>query len=216
MLAVVQEAMRDAGPRRKCGKIPGPHRVKNAVYPGFNLTLENVDELLFLLLGMRPRTSLAGRQPHQVHADPLQPRSPANAPLMSRVFVAVGILMTRLRTGRSSNNERRSFRRFCHPVHLTQPGLQCRQLSGAAPHRWRARRPAPLKTIQWCGQQCLISGAGPYQSGLTGRAAVPAIDARTNAAWIFLRCRWMQTSISHGRQAATRPRRGPSPPWLLD
>src|ERR1700730_5476769 len=113
--------MRDAGPRRKARKVPRPHRVKNAVYPRVNLTLENVYELLFLLLGMRPRTSLAGQQPHQVHADPQQSRSPANAPLMTGVFVAVGILMTRLRTGRSSNNERRSLRRFCHPVHLTQP-----------------------------------------------------------------------------------------------
>src|ERR1700734_767521 len=60
VLAVVQEAMGDAGPRRKGRKVPGPHRVKNAVYPGINLTLEDVHELLFFLLGMRPRTSLPG------------------------------------------------------------------------------------------------------------------------------------------------------------
>ena len=60
MLAVVYEAMADAGPRRKGRKVPGPHRVKNAVYPGVNLTLENVHELLFFLLGMRPGTSLSG------------------------------------------------------------------------------------------------------------------------------------------------------------
>src|ERR1700735_3339082 len=53
-LAVVQEAMGDAGRGRKCGKVPGPHRVKNAVYPGINLTFENVYELLLFLLGMRP------------------------------------------------------------------------------------------------------------------------------------------------------------------
>src|SRR5580692_3932752 len=160
MRAVVQEAMRDAGTRRKGRKIPGPNRVKNAVYPGVNLTLENVDELLFLLLGMRPRTSLAGRQPHQVHADPLQSRSPADAPLMTGVFVAVRILMTRLRTGRSSNNERRSFRRFCHPVHLTQPGLQCRQLSGAAAAWMAGRRPAPLiKAPQLAPLESFFSGA---------------------------------------------------------
>src|SRR5580704_5930687 len=171
MLAVVQEAMRDAGTRRKGRKIPGPNRVKNAVYPGVNLTLENVDELLFLLLGMRPRTSLAGQQPHQVHADPLQSRSPANAPLMTGVFVAVGILMTRLRTGRSSNNERRSFGRFCHPVHLTQPGLHCRQLSGAAA-AWMAGTAArPTKNYP------VVRPTVPYQWGRAlsvGRAAVPA------------------------------------------
>jgi hypothetical protein len=53
-LAVVQEAMGNAGPGRKRRKVPGSHRVKNAVDPGVNLTLENVYELLLILLGMRP------------------------------------------------------------------------------------------------------------------------------------------------------------------
>jgi len=72
--------------------------VNIAVDPGVNLTLENVDELLLLLLGMRPRASLPGRQPHQVHANLLQSGRSADAPLMTGVFVAVRILMTRLRT----------------------------------------------------------------------------------------------------------------------
>ena len=46
--------MGDAGPGRKGRKVPGPHRVKNAVYPGVNLTLEDVYELLLFLLGVRP------------------------------------------------------------------------------------------------------------------------------------------------------------------
>ena len=98
MLAVVYEAMADAGPCRKGRKVPGPHRVKKAVYPSVNLTLKNVYELFLFLLGMRPRTSLSRRQPHQVHPNLQQSRSFADAPFMTRVFVAVRILVARLRT----------------------------------------------------------------------------------------------------------------------
>ena len=52
MLAVVQEAMADAGPGRKRRKIPGPHRVNLAVDPCVDLALEHVNELLLFLLGM--------------------------------------------------------------------------------------------------------------------------------------------------------------------
>ncbi len=54
MLAVVYKAMTDAGPCRKGRKVPGPQRVKIAVYPGVNLTLKNVYKLFLFLLGMRP------------------------------------------------------------------------------------------------------------------------------------------------------------------
>jgi hypothetical protein len=98
MLAVVYEAMADAGPGRKGRKVPGPHRVKKTVYPSFNLTLENVYKLFLFLLGMRPGTSFSRRQPHQVHANLEQSRSFADAPLIAGVFVAVRILVARLRT----------------------------------------------------------------------------------------------------------------------
>src|ERR1700693_2518378 len=115
MLAVVYEAMADAGPRRKGGKVPGPHRVKDAVYPGVHLTLENVYELLFFFLGMRPGTSLSGRQPHQAHADRQQSRSSADAPLMTGVFVAVRIFVACLRTRRGGNDEWGAFRGLFSP-----------------------------------------------------------------------------------------------------
>jgi len=98
MLAVVYEAMAGAGLRRKGRKVTGPHRVKKAVYPSVNLTLKNVYELFLFLLGMRPRTSLSGRQPHQVHANLQQSRMFADAPLITGAFVAVRILVARLRT----------------------------------------------------------------------------------------------------------------------
>ncbi len=53
-LAVVDEAMADAGAGGKGGKLTGTHRVNIAVDPRVNLTLENVDEFLFFLFGMRP------------------------------------------------------------------------------------------------------------------------------------------------------------------
>ena len=98
VLAVVQEAMADTGPSREGRKVARAHRVKNAVDPGVNLTLQNVHELLFFLLGMRPRTSLSRRQPHQVHADLQQSRNFADASLMAGAFVAVGIFVASLRT----------------------------------------------------------------------------------------------------------------------
>ncbi len=98
MLAVVYEAMADAGPGRKGRKVPGPHRVKKTVYPSVNLTLKNVYKLFLFLLGMRPGTSFSRRQPHQVHANLEQSRSFADAPLIAVVFVAVRILVARLRT----------------------------------------------------------------------------------------------------------------------
>jgi hypothetical protein len=72
--------------------------MKKAVYPGVDLTLKNVNELFLLLLGMRPRTALSGRQAHQVHADLQQPRISADAPLMTVILVAVWISVARLRT----------------------------------------------------------------------------------------------------------------------
>src|SRR5258708_16773298 len=98
MLAVVYKAMTDAGPCGKGRKVPWPQCVKIAVYPGVNLTLKNVHKLFLFLLGMRPGTSLSRRQPHQVHANLEQPRSFADAPFIAGEFVAVRILMARLRT----------------------------------------------------------------------------------------------------------------------
>src|ERR1700685_3632259 len=112
--------MADAGPCGKGGEVPGPHRVNIAVDPGVNLTLENVHELLLFLLGMRPRASLPGRQPHQVHANLLQSRESTDTPLMTVVFITVRILVARLRTRRGGNDEGRSFRECRHAALLTQ------------------------------------------------------------------------------------------------
>ena len=116
MLAVVYEAMADAGPRRKGHKIPGPQRVKIAVYPGVNLTLKNVYKLFLLLLGMRPGTSLSRGQSHQVHANIEQSRSFADAPLIAGVLVGVRIMVAHLGTRRGSNNEWRSLAAIAHAV----------------------------------------------------------------------------------------------------
>ena len=120
-----REAMGDAGACRKGREVPGPHRVNRAINPGVDLTLEHVHEFLFLLLGMRPRTSLPGRQPQEIHANPSQPRGPADTPLMTGVLIAVGILVGRLRNRRGRNDERRSFSRIFHAVHLTQSNPEC-------------------------------------------------------------------------------------------
>ena len=96
MLAVVQEAMANAGPGGEGCKVPGSHRVEKAVYPGVDLTVEDVNELFLFLLGMRPGTSLSRRQSHQVHASLEESRDSSNAPLRTGVFVAVRVLVARL------------------------------------------------------------------------------------------------------------------------
>jgi len=94
--AVVNEAMANAGAGGKSCKLPCPHPVKKAIYPGVDLSLEHVCEFLLLLLGMRPRASLARRQAHQVHAEPEQTRGSADGPLVAGEFVAVGVTVERL------------------------------------------------------------------------------------------------------------------------
>src|SRR5580692_10291272 len=130
MLAVVYEAMTDTGPRRKGGQVPGPHGVKEAVDPGVNLTLENVHELFFFLLGMRPGTALPRGQAHQVHTNFLQSRKFADAPSRTGDFVAVRISVARLRTRGGGDDEGRVFGGL-HPAHVT-PESECRQLLGCS------------------------------------------------------------------------------------
>jgi hypothetical protein len=93
VLAVVYEAVANAGASGKGRKITRSHRVKKAVYPGVNLTFENVHKLFLFLFGMRPRTPLPWRQSHQVHADLKEPRGFANGPFIAGEFVAVRILV---------------------------------------------------------------------------------------------------------------------------
>jgi len=116
VLAVVYEAMANAGTRRKSRKVSGPHRVNKAVYPRVHLTLENVHKLFLFLLGVGPRTSLSRRQSHQVYTDLEETSSFADAPLIARVFVAVRILVARLETRRGSNDEWRSLAAIAHAV----------------------------------------------------------------------------------------------------
>lgn len=96
MLSIVQEAMGNAGAGGKGREVPGSHRVEKAVYPGVDLTVEDVNELFLFLLGMRPGTSLSRRQSHQVHASLEEPRDSPDAPLRAGVFVAVRVLVARL------------------------------------------------------------------------------------------------------------------------
>ena len=116
MLAVVYEAMADAGPGREGCKVPGPQRVKNAVYPSINLTLKNVHKLFFFLLGVRPGASLSRQQSLQVNADLEEAGSFAEAPFIAGVFVAVRIMVARLGTRRGSNDEWWSVRAIAHAV----------------------------------------------------------------------------------------------------
>src|SRR5262245_18867604 len=55
--SVVYEAMADAGTGGKGSKVSRPHRVDNAIYPSFDLALNNVNKLLLLLLGLGPRAA---------------------------------------------------------------------------------------------------------------------------------------------------------------
>ena len=98
MLAVVDEAMANAGPGRKGCKVSNSHRVKIAVYPRVNLAFKNVHKLFFFLLGVRPGASLSWRQSHQVYANLEETGCFADAPLIAGVFVGVRITMRRLRT----------------------------------------------------------------------------------------------------------------------
>jgi|SRR5208282_3730492 len=120
MLAVVYEAMANAGPGREGCEVPRAHRVKKAVYPSINLTLENIYKLFFLLLGVGPGTSLSRRQSHQVHANLEESRSSPNAPLIAGVFVAVRVLVARLGNQRGGNNEWGSFGAIRHAPAVTQ------------------------------------------------------------------------------------------------
>ena len=98
MLAVVDEAMANAGPGGEGCKVPRPHRVKIAVYPGINLTFKNEYKLFLFLFGVRPRTSLPRQQSLQVHANLEEPRSSPDTPFIAGAFVAVRIAVARLRT----------------------------------------------------------------------------------------------------------------------
>jgi hypothetical protein len=201
MLAVVYEAMADAGPRRKGRKVPGPHRVNNAVYPGVNLTCENVDELLFFFFSMRPRTPLSRHQPYQVHADLLQSRNSADAPLMTGVFVAVGIFVAGLRTRRRSDDEWRFSGGLRHPAHVTQLDPECISSPLACKGEDQGEGPIAVRIFRARFKILLLSRNYPVYFACPGT---------------FLRCGWRRTTIRFGRQAATCPRRGLSPPWLLD
>ena len=53
-IGVVDEAVRDARAGGKRGEIAWFHSVNNAVYPAVDRTFDNVDELLFVFLGVRP------------------------------------------------------------------------------------------------------------------------------------------------------------------
>ena len=98
MLAVVDEAIANAGPGRKGCKVSRPHRVKIAVYPGINLTFKYEYKLFLFLLGVRPRTSLPRLQSLQVHANLEEPRSFPDTPFIAGEFVAVRVVVARLRT----------------------------------------------------------------------------------------------------------------------
>src|SRR5208282_1721059 len=106
--AVVDEAMRDAGARRERREISRRHRVQSAIDPGIDFSLQNVDELLFFLLGVGPRASLARWEAHQIYANFEQTGGAPDAPLISVEFVAVRILMTILGHVTAGDNERRS------------------------------------------------------------------------------------------------------------
>ena len=54
VLAVVYEAMANAGPTGEGCEVSGLHRVKRAVYPRIDVAFENVHELFLFLLGVRP------------------------------------------------------------------------------------------------------------------------------------------------------------------
>src|ERR1700719_3889134 len=100
MLAIVYEAMADAGTRGESRKVARPHRVSNAVYPRVHFTFENVHKLFLFLLGVRPRASLSWQQSLEVHADLEQAGSFAEAPFVAGVFVAVRVIVARLGTRR--------------------------------------------------------------------------------------------------------------------
>src|SRR5271168_3809989 len=111
---------------RACGKsrkVSGPHRVEIAVDPRVHLTLENVHKLFLFLLGVRPRASHTRRQSHQVHADLYEAGSFADAPFIAHVFVAVRIMMPRLRTRLGSNDE--WWPLVTHPVPVTSRHTEC-------------------------------------------------------------------------------------------
>jgi hypothetical protein len=90
VLAVVYEAMADAGTRGKSSKVSGPHRMSNAVYPRVHFTFKDVHKLFLFLLGVRPRTSLTGNQSLKVHADLEQPGSFAEATFIAGVSSLCG------------------------------------------------------------------------------------------------------------------------------
>jgi hypothetical protein len=124
VLAVVYEAMADAGTRGKSRKVSGPHRVSHAVYPRVHFTFKDVHKLFLFLLGVRPRASLSRRQSHQVHADLAEAGSFADAPSIAGVFVAVRILVAPLGTRLGSNDEGWSLAATAHAVPVTQPDLR--------------------------------------------------------------------------------------------
>jgi hypothetical protein len=88
-VAVVQEAVADAGAGRERRQVARPHAVQVAVDPGVDLAVEQVNELLLVLLGVRPGRPRARRQPLEVDADADQARHVADAthgPIASRLF----------------------------------------------------------------------------------------------------------------------------------
>ena len=105
-MPVVDEAMTDARARRERGQISSTHRMQVAVDPSIDLAFNDIDELLFVFLSMRPGRTSTGRQALQVDADANKASRFAYTTHRAHWLVTLRIDVTPLGEVVSGNNER--------------------------------------------------------------------------------------------------------------
>jgi len=97
VFAVIDEAVADPRTSWKRGQVTGNHTVQISIDPCVDFSLDHVDELFLVRLGVRPGRARAGRQPLQVDAQTHEARDGPEAAHRAHGLVAVRVDVRALR-----------------------------------------------------------------------------------------------------------------------